>query len=229
VKTAAAILLAALVGGCALPQWRVFQAKVDPKLAEKPALQVEGEKRAASYIAKRTAPPVPDPVAAVADVQQVAVGLTASLGEPAKAVVLADKADVLAEMRGALLAKERQLDKWKDFGRKHAGKPIEDTGVNLAGPAGLLGLIGIIAACVACPPLFWALLRGVPVLWGMVRRMSAGIESFAAEVPGPGETLKANYLARKMDTLDKRIVRRRKVGLKAEEISTAATKVPFAA
>ena len=219
---------ACFVGGCQLPQWRIFQKKVDPKMAETPAAQVEGQKRAAAYIVKRTEPPVAAPAMAVVDVHHVAVGLSASLGEPEKPVTLEDKDAVIASLRKGLQAKEAQLDAWKKFARTYAGKPLEDTGINLAGPAGLLALAGVVAACVFVPGFGYVLVRLVPVLWGMVRRMASGIESFAAEVPGAGEVLKNQYLSRKMDSIDKKIVVQRKKGIKPEEITTA-TKAPFPA
>lgn len=209
--------------GCQWPQWRVGQATIDVKTTEKPAAQVEGEKRAASFIAKRTAPPVVDAPAVVADVHQVATGLTASLGEPKEAVKVEDKDAILKELRGALVAKDKQIERWREFGRKYAGKPLEDTGINLAGPAGVLALAGVIAACVFIPGAGYAMLRLLPVLWGMVRRMTVGIESFAAEMPAEGAKLKQAYLARKMDTIDKRIVKGRKRTIKPDEITATAT------
>lgn len=220
--------IVALSAGCALPDWRVFQAKVDAKAAEKPKAQVEGEKRAAAYLVARTTPPVVDPPAAVADAHQVASGLAASLGPPAEPVTASvdDRDSVIASLRAGLEAKEKQIDQWRAFARKYAGKPLEDTGINLAGPAGVLALAGVVAACIAVPGLGWALLRIIPVLFGMVKRMTAGIESYARDMPEEGERLKAAYLGRKMDTLDKRVVKAAKKRLRPEDI-TSTTRAPF--
>lgn len=206
-----------------MAQWRVFQKKVDGADAVKPAAQVEGEKRAAAYIVARTTPPVADPVKAVVDVNQVATGLSASLGQPAQPVKAEDKDAVIATLAAGLKAKDAQLDKWRAFGRKYAGTPLEDTGINLAGPAGLLGLVAVVAACVFVPGFGYVLLRLVPVLWGMVKRMAAGIESFAVDAPEQGKVLKEAYLSRKMNEVDKRIVKQRKKAIRPDEIISAAT------
>lgn len=219
----AVLVWAAFVSGCQVAEWRVFQKKVDGKEGEKPAAQVEGEKRAAAYIVARTTPPVPDPAGAVQDVQQVATGLSASLGQPATPVTVADRDAVIATLTAGLKAKDAQLDKWRAFGRKYADRPLEDTGINLAGPAGFLGLIAVIAACVFVPGFGYVLLRLVPVLWGMVKRMAAGIESFAADAPAQGKVLKESYLARKMNEVDKRIVKARKKAIRPDEIISEAT------
>lgn len=207
-------VVAALVGcvavSCALPQWRVFEKKIDPKLSEKPAAQIEGERQAASYIVQRSAPPVANPASAVSDIHAVATGLSASLGEPARPVSVEDKDSIISGLRTGLRAKEEQLEKWKAFGRKYAGKEIEDTGINLAGPAGLLALAGVVAACVACPALGYLLLRVVPLLWGFFTRTTSTIAEYAAEHPAAGEQLKAK-LSRKMDEAHKKLVRRRKL------------------
>lgn len=224
--TGLVLWIVVMSSGCALPQWHVFEEKVDPKKTEKPAVQVEGEKRAAKFIEVRTAPPVVDAPAVVADVHAVAKGLTASLGEPAEEVKAEDKDAILRELRGALVAKDRQIEAWRAWARKYAGKPLEDTGINLAGPAGLLALAGVVAACIFVPGFGYVLLRVLPVLWGMVRRMIVGIESYAAELPAEGEKLKQAYLGRKMDTIDKKIVKARKTRLKPEDVATA-TAAPF--
>lgn len=221
-----AILIWALfVAGCQVAQWRIFQKKVDGKEGEKPAAQVEGEKRAAAYIVARTTPPVADPAVAVQDVHQVATGLSSSLGQPAKPVTLADKDAVIATLTAGLKAKDAQLDRWREFGRKYAGKPLEDTGINLAGSAGLVALVAVIAACVFIPGFGYVLLRVLPLLWGMVRRMAVGIESFAKDMPEEAAKLKESYLARKMNEVDKRILKSRKKKIRPDEIMSAALPV----
>lgn len=231
---AALLLVAVLVWaffavGCQVAQWRVFQKKVDGKDGEKPAAQVEGEKRAAAYIAKRSEPPKTETViemkTALGDIHLVATGLSTSLGQPAKPVTLEDKDAVIAALSAGLKAKDAQLDKWRAFGRKHAGVALEDTGINLAGPAGFLGLIAVIAACVFVPGFGYVLLRLVPVLWGMVKRMAAGIESFAKDMPQEAAKLKESYLSRKMNEVDKRIVKARKKAIRPEEIISSAAPV----
>ena len=204
------LFLALLFGiaGCAFPEWRVGQKKVPAALAEVPAAQTEGQRAAAAYIAKRTAPPVLDAPAAVADVHAVAVPLAASLGAPAKAVELEDREAVVRSLAAGLRAKEEQLEKWKAFGRKYAGTPLEGTGIDLAGPAGLFGLFAVVAACVACPALGYAALRVLPVLWGFFRRTTDAIGEFAREHPDAGQEL-AVKLGDRMDAAHKRLVKAR--------------------
>lgn len=209
-----------LFSGCQLAQWRVFQKTVPDNTAKPPA-QIEGEKQAASYIKVVTTPPVADPAKTVQDVHEVATGLSASLGEPKKPVVAEDKDAIIAAQREGLLAKERQLDAWKAFGRKYAGTPLEDTGINLAGPAGLLGLLGVIALCIFCPGFVYVVVRIIPVLWGAARRMTVSIESFTRENPEAGSKLKTQYLSRKLHDSHKAFVKARKRAIKPEELVTA--------
>lgn len=192
---------------CQLPQWRVFQKKVDPAMGEKPPAQVEGEKRAAAYIVAATQPPVKDPGAAVADVHEVATGLSASLGQPAKTVTVEDREAIIASLRAGLLAKDKQLDAWRAFGRKYARTPLEGTGINLAGPAGLLGLVLVVAACVACPPIGYALVRVLPLLWGFFRRVTSSVAELAKSNSGAADALKAT-LSKRMDEAHKTLVER---------------------
>jgi hypothetical protein len=218
----AVLLWAFFVGGCQVAQWRVFQKKVDGADSVKPMAQVEGEKRAAAYIVARTTPPVVDPAKAVTDVNQVATGLSASLGQPEKPVTLADKDAVIATLTAGLKAKDAQLDKWRAFGRKYAGTPLEDTGINLAGPAGLLALVGVIAACVFIPGFGYVLLRLLPLLWGFFRRTTEAIGDFAKANPDAGKELAAT-LGDKMDKVHKRLVRTR---AKAHKLSAVISATP---
>lgn len=194
------------VTGCALPQWRFFQAKVPATMSEKPARQIEGEKQGAALIRELTAPPVADAGHTVQQVHAVAVDLAASLGEPAQPVRIEDQAAVIAALRSGLVAKERQLEQWKQFGRKYGGTTLEDTGINLAGPAGLLGLIAVVALCVAVPPVGYALLRVLPVLWGFFRSTTRAVSDFAQARPEAGEELKVQ-LSRRMDRAHKKLVK----------------------
>lgn len=180
----------AFITGCSFAQWRVFQKKVPTETAA-PAEQIEGQRRAAAYIAKRTASPVVNAPAVVADVHDVAVSLSASLGEPAKPVAAEDREAVVKSLSAGLRAKEEQLERWKAFGRKYGGQPIEGTGINLAGPAGLLGLLATIAACVFIPGFGWMLLRLIPVLWAAVKRGAQALERLGTSAPAALAEVKA--------------------------------------
>lgn len=208
-KLLASTVTLALLSACALPQWRVFQAKVPATESAKPAAQLEGERQGAALIRELSAPPVADPAHAVQQVHAVAVDLSASLGEPARPVRVEDQAEVIAALRSGLVAKERQLERWKEFGRKHAGTPLEGTGFNLAGPAGALGLVAVIALCVAVPPVGYILLRALPLLWGFFRSTTRAVADFAAARPDAGLELKAQ-LSRRMDRAHKRLVKTHK-------------------
>lgn len=215
------------MAGCVLPEYRVFQEKVDVRKVEKSSEELEAEKRAAAFIKVRTTPPVPDAPAAVRDVHQVATELSSSLGEPRVEVKLEDKEKILAELREALVEKDRKIEAWRNWARKYAGTPLEGTGIDLAGPAGLLAFAGVIAACILVPGFGYLVLRIVPALWGLVKRTAVGIESFAADHASEGELLKQGYLGRKMDTRDKKIIRRSvKPKIRPEELVTG-TRAPF--
>lgn len=209
---AVVVAIVFLCAGCQVAQWRVFQKKVDGKEGEKPAVQVEGEKRAAAYIVARTTPPVADPAGAVQDVHQVATGLSSSLGQPAKPVTLEDKDAVIATLLAGLKAKDAQLDRWREFGRKYAGTPLEDTGINLAGPAGLVGLLAVVAACVFIPGFGWVLLRLLPVLWAALKRAVSAFEAVASRAPEAVAAIKS-ALPQKEDGARKavRLAKRRAV------------------
>lgn len=191
--------------GCSLPQWRVFQKKV-PTESTPPPVTTEAQKQAAAFIADVTAPPVAEPAKTVEKVHEVATGLSASLGEPKKRLTAADYEKVIASLRAGLQAKDAQLERWREFGRKYGGKPIEDTGINLAGPAGLIGLVAVVAACVAFPPIGYAILRLLPLLWGYFRRTTEAIGEFAKANPDAGSKL-AQTLGDRMDSAHKRLVK----------------------
>lgn len=198
---------------------RVFQKKVPADLTEKPAEQKEGEKRAAAFIQLRSAPPVGNPGQAVAEIHEVSNGLVSSLGLPDVPVKQDDFLKIIAELQNANIAKDKQLEAWKAFGRKYAGKELEGTGVDLGPWLGTGGLIAVIALCVLCPPIGWAVLRGVPILWGMVRRMATGVEAFAKAKPKESDKLKV-FLGQTMNELDKRIVKSRKSNPKVQVMAT---------
>ena len=203
-----ALCLLALLCGCSLPQWRVGQKTV-PVDAGPSVQAVESQRRAAALIVDLSASLSADPAKQVSDIHAVAVPLSVSLGEPLKRATVFQAPDVVASLRKSSLDAQAKAEKWREFARKHGGKALEDTGVNLAGPAGLLGLIGVIAACVAFPPIGYVLLRALPVLWGFFRSTTSAISEFTEANPNEGERLKLT-LSRKMDAAHKRLVKTRK-------------------
>lgn len=217
-RLTALVTIFLILTACSAPQWRIFQRKVDGADAVKPAAQVEGEKRAAAYIAKVTAPPVANPSRVVEQVHEVAGPLSNSLGQPAEPVTADDKDAVIASLNAGLRAKDAQLDRWREFGRKYAGKPLEDTGINLAGPAGLVGLVAVAALCVAFPWIGWALGRALPLLWSFFRRTTEAVGQFTKANPDAGKKL-GSFLSDKMDAAHKRLVKRR---ADAHRITTVA-------
>jgi len=208
------LLTVSVLTGCALlPEWRVFQKKIDPKLAEKPAAQIEAERAAAAYIVTRSqvsgrSPQVSDLSSQLSEIHSVAVPLAASLGAPNKPVTAADHARVIEQLTAGLRAEQKKAEQWRAFALKYAGKPIEDTGINLAGPAGLLGLAAVVALCIAVPPVGYVILRALPILWGFFRSSTSAIKEFADAHPRAGEDL-AVTLSRKMDTAHKALVRKK--------------------
>lgn len=206
------ILVCLALAGCALPQWRVFQKRIDPKLAEKPAAQVEAERQGARFIVDKSASLGVDPAAQIAGIHAVAVPLAASLGEPARPVAPADQAAVIEALRKGLRAEQAKAEQWREFARKYAGRPLEDTGINLAGPAGFVGLMLVIAACVLVPGLPYLLLRVVPVLWGGLRQAARGIEQIAEKAPSAVAELKEE-LAKRSTPAKRTAVRMAKRGI----------------
>ena len=204
-----AVVLLLLLCGCSLPQWRVFQKTVPTDTGPAPAV-IESQRRAAALIVDLSASLSADPGKQVADIHAVAVPLSVSLGEPLKRATVFQAPDVVASLRKSSLDAQAKAEKWREFARKHGGAPIEGTGVNLAGPAGLLGLIAVVAACVAFPPIGYILLRALPVLWGFFRSTTSAISEFTTANPDAGERLKLT-LSRKMDAAHKRLVKTRKV------------------
>ena len=204
----AVCLLAVLCGGCSLTEWRIGQKKVPADVG--PSVQtVESQRRAAALIVDLSASLSADPAKQVADIHAVAVPLSVSLGEPLKRATVFQAPDVVAALRKSSLDAQAKAEKWREFSQKYAGTPLEGTGINLAGPAGLLGLIGVVAACVAFPPIGYILLRALPVLWGFFRSTTSAISEFTASNPDEGERLKLT-LSRKMDAAHKRLVKTRK-------------------
>ena len=196
-----------LTVGCSLPQWRFGQTKI-PTDSGPPPKTIEAQRQAAALIVDLSTAPAPDPVARITEIHRIAQPLSASLGEPLRRAQPFEAPQVIAANRAGLLTAQAQAAKWREFSRKYAGQPIEDTGINLAGPAGLLGLLVIAAACIACPPIGYLLLRALPILWGYFRTTTAAVSEFSAQHPDSGANLKAT-LSRKMDTAHKRLVRLR--------------------
>ena len=204
-----AVVLLLLLCGCSLPQWRVFQKTVPTDTGPAPAV-IESQRRAAALIVDLSASLSADPAKQVSDIHAVAVPLSVSLGEPLKRATVFQAPDVVASLRKSSLDAQAKAEKWREFARKHGGAPLEGTGVNLAGPAGLIGLIAVVAACVAFPPIGYVLLRALPVLWGFFRSTTSAISEFTTANPDEGERLKLT-LSRKMDAAHKRLVKTRKV------------------
>ena len=171
---------------------------------------IESQRRAAALIVDLSASLSADPARQVSDIHAVAVPLSVSLGEPLKRATVFQAPDVVASLRKSSLDAQAKAEKWREFARKHGGTPLEGTGVNLAGPAGLLGLIAVVALCVIFPPVGYLLLRALPVLWGFFRSTTSAISEFTTANPDEGERLKLT-LSRKMDAAHKRLVKTRKV------------------
>lgn len=205
------VTLTLLCGCSLLPQWRVFQAKIDPELAARSPAQIEAEREAAQFLEVKSANIEPNAPSQLAAIHTVAASLSSSLGEPKRTITPSanDQAKVIDGLRQGLLAEQKKAEQWRAFAKKYAGKPLEDTGINLAGPAGVLALVGIIAACIACPALGYIVLRVLPLLWGFFRRTTAAIDDFTSAHQDAGEQLKAT-LSRRMDEAHKALVRRRK-------------------
>lgn len=187
---------------------RIFQTKVDPALGKKPLTQIVAEQQAAEYIASVSAAPAADPVAQVAKIHAVAAPLSESLGIPKTPTTAADSERIIAALRAGKLAEQDRAEKWRAFALKYGGKPIEGTGINLAGTAGIVGFVLVVAAVVAFPPLGYILLRVLPLLWGYFKQTSAAIEHFVASGRDPDEKLRGE-LSSKMDQAQKTLIRRR--------------------
>lgn len=202
------LFLSLTIVGCSMPKWQVFQKKIEAKDGQKPKIMVEAERRAAKFLAFKSRVVEPNPAKQIAEINAVAEPLSASLGEPqAPVTVTEDKDAVIADLRAGVLSQQKQADKWKAFALKYAGKPIEDTGINLAGPAGLLGLVAVVAACIAFPPIGYAMLRVIPLLWSFFRRTTSAVNELATSNPDAAEKLK-DKLSRRFDNAHKKLVAR---------------------
>lgn len=217
------LVICTLVGCSLLPEIRVFQKAVpsDAKATEKPAAQIEGEKKGAAFIREATKPPVGNPAKTVEEVHEVATALSASLGEPAKPVSAEDKDAIIASLRDGLKAKDAQLEKWRAFGRKYGGTELEGTGIDLASFLGVGGLLGVIALCVFVPGFGWVLLRLVPVLWGSLKKIAVSVDALKVTEPDAAKTLLPIFSGQ-MDGLHKQVIRRVRKGITAEQIENAA-------
>jgi hypothetical protein len=205
-----AALLCALFAGCTmLPEWRVGQKKIDPALAEKPAQQVEAERRAAQWLAIHSAMVEPDARQQLLDIHGVASALSASLGEPKEPVAAEDKDAIIAELRRGIRAEQKKAEAWKAFALKYAHKPVEGTGVDLAPWGGGLGLVLIAAACIFVPGFGTLVLFVIRRLRGAVQQIAQGVEEYAIEHPEKAAELK-EYLSSAMDRPAKAIMKREK-------------------
>jgi len=204
-RTLAFILILAL-SGCTLPSWRVFQAKV-PEVKQSTE-QREAEKRAIAVIDEVTSPPVADTAKAVETVHAISAPLRASVGEPEKPVTRNDADKIIGELRRGIKDRDEKIEAWKKWAKKYSGKELEETGINLAGPAGLAALVGIIALCVVFPAFGYVLLRALPLLWGFFRRTTSAISEFTLANPDAGEKLKVQ-LSRRMDDAHKKLVKKK--------------------
>lgn len=203
-------LVALTFAGCsALPSWRIFQKKIDPKLVEKPDKQVEAERQAAKYIVLKSAAPFGNPVTQLEEIHSVAVPLSASLGEPAQVIVVQDKDSIIAALHAGMIAEQKKTEAWKAFATKYAGKEIEGTGVDLAPWGGGLGLIGLLAACILVPGFGTLVLFVIKRLRGTVQQISQGVEEYAAANPAAAADLKQK-LRGTMDLAHQAIVDREK-------------------
>lgn len=206
------------LAGCALPQWRVFKAKIDPKLAEKPAAQIEAERQGAKYIAMVSASPAADPVRQVAEIHQVAVPLSSSLGEPILPIAIKDKDAIIARLQKGIVAEQAKVEKWKAFAQKYAGQSIEGTGVNLAPWGGGAGILLLVAACILVPGFGAFVLFVIRRLRSTVQQMAQGVEEFAIEHPDKASELK-EYFSSAMDRATKAIVKREKKYLDRDNLT----------
>lgn len=227
-KRVALILTIVAMAGCSLPNWRVFQKKVDPKLAEKPPEQVEAERRGAKYLSLRSIMLEPDVRQQLLDIHAVAEPLSASLGEPAAAVTAEDKDAVIASLRKGILAEQKKAAAWKSFAQKYAGKELEGTGVDLAGIGGGLGLLAIVAACVLVPGFGTLVLFVIRRLRGTVQQMAQSVEEYAVQHPEAAGALKERFSA-VMDSAHKQIIKREKQFINWAKVAEAKTLKPQAA
>jgi hypothetical protein len=189
-----------MLSGClATPQWRVGQATV-PIPIVKTEKQVEAERQAADLLARKIQEP--------AELKPVAVGLSASLGEPK--VPLKDTPQApdkaVEALKQGLLLQQEQLAVLNKKLAKYQGKEVEDTGLNLFAPTTGLGLIGLIAACIFVPGFLTFVIFLIRRLFATIRVLVTKIQAFEAEEPVAAKKLK-DSLSRGMDSQHKDIVR----------------------
>ena len=204
-RTLLAVFLLTMAG-CQMAQWRVLQAKIDPKLTEKPAEQIEAERQGAQFIRDKSNAPEVDVVEQLKVIHAVAVPLSSSLGTPEEPKRGVTPHETIKALQRGLMAQQRRTEQWKAFAIKHAGAEIEGTGFNLAGPAGLFAFAAIIALCVLVPPIGYMLLRMLPVLWGFFRKTTNAVAEFAEKRPDAANDL-AVTLRGNLDSSHKRLVK----------------------
>jgi len=219
-----AILSLFALAGCALPQWRVFQKQIDPKLGEKSPQQVEAERQGASYLMQKSAVVEPDPANQIQQIHAVATPLSQSLGEPKKPVTIEDKDAVIKELRKGLLNAQKKDEQWQAFARKYAYSELEGTGYNLAGPAGIIGLAAIAAACIFIPGFLTFLLFVIRRMRSGIQQMAQAVEEYQIENPKAAAELK-EHLSSTMDTAAKKLVKREKNYLDESNLAELRLKV----
>jgi hypothetical protein len=208
-KRIAVLLCLFVLPACQLPEFRVGQQKVDPKLADKPPEQTEAERRAAEYLSLRSLVLEPDARQQLLDIHNVATPLSASLGKSQAPVTIEDKDAIIAALTKGILAAQKKDEAWKAFARKHAGRPIEGTGVDLAPWGGGAGVLLLVAGCIFVPGLGSFVLFVIKRLRGTIQQMAQGVEEYAIEHPGKAKELK-EYFTSAMDRPAKAIVKREK-------------------
>lgn len=202
-------ILGLTLAGCQIPQWRVFQKKIDPKLAQKPAIQIEAERVGAAYIRAKSAHVEPDPVEQISQIHQVATPLSQSLGAPKEKAGTADNAAVIAELRSGQLESQKRADEWKAFARKYAGTELEGTGLNLFTPTALLGFAGVVALCIFVPGFLTFLFFVIRRMRSSFQQVAQAVEEFQVEHPAEAKALKAQ-ISKRAEGYTKKLITREK-------------------
>lgn len=156
-----------------LPQYRIGQKSVPPPV-QKPPQQVEAERQAAEYLTHVDMDPK--------EAEDVADGLSESLGKPDKPLKTANKeeikdsaAEALKVLNAGMVKLQKQIDAQNKFLTKYAGTKLEGTGFDLAGPGMFALIVGLIALGVLCPP-------ALTVMFFILRRVKAAAGIVVSEV-----------------------------------------------
>lgn len=162
------------VPSCALlPEHRIGQKAVPAPVAKSPQ-QIEAERQAAEYLTHVDMDPP--------EAEQVADGLSESLGKPGKPLPTANKqeikdsaAEALKALNVGMTKMQKQIDAQNKFLSKYAGTKLEGTGFDLMGPGMIAIVIGLIALGVLCPP-------ALTVMFFILRRVKAAAGIVVSEV-----------------------------------------------